>query len=251
MSHSGVVLGTGVAAATALPLLAAAAPAKVEGAATLRIVCIGGHPDDPESGAFGALARYSELGHSVTVIYLTRGERGIRDRSLDEAAKIRTAECEAACKVIGAKPAFAGQIDGATEITRARIAEMQRLLVVEAPDLVLTHWPIDTHFDHQAASILTIRACSALTKRPQLYFFEVNPGSQTHNFRPDTYVDITSTVEKKKAALFAHVSQNGQGIWREHHEPAAKFRGREAGVAAAEAFVHLNRDSKLSKLPGV
>jgi LmbE family N-acetylglucosaminyl deacetylase len=221
------------------------------GAASLKIVCVGGHPDDPESGAFGTLARYAELGHSVTVIYLTRGERGIRDKSLDEAAKIRTAECEAASKVIGAKAVFAGQIDGATEITRARIEDMQRLLAFEPPDVVFTHWPIDTHFDHQAASILTIRACAALSKRPPLYFFEVNPGSQTHNFRPDTFVDISSTLEKKKAALFAHVSQGGEGIWREHHEPAAKFRGREAGVAAAEAFVDLSRDSKLGKLPGV
>src|SRR5881396_2689984 len=58
----------------------------------LNVVCVGGHPDDPESGCAGTLARYAELGHSVTVVYLTRGERGIRDKSLDEAAKIRSAE---------------------------------------------------------------------------------------------------------------------------------------------------------------
>src|SRR5262245_12930482 len=66
---------------------------------SLKIVCVGGHPDDPESGCAGTLARYAALGHQVTVIYLTRGERGIRGKSLDEAAQIRTAECEAACKI--------------------------------------------------------------------------------------------------------------------------------------------------------
>jgi hypothetical protein len=31
----------------------------------------------------------------------------------------------------------------------------------------------------------------------------------------------------------------------------AQWRGREAGVAAAEAFVHLNRVSDASRLPGL
>jgi LmbE family N-acetylglucosaminyl deacetylase len=62
------------------------------------------------------LARYAQLGHSVTVVYLTRGERGIRGKSLEEAASIRSQECIAACGVIGAKPVFFGQIDGATEV---------------------------------------------------------------------------------------------------------------------------------------
>ena len=52
-------------------------------------------------------------------------------------------------------------------------------------------------------------------------------------------------------ALFAHVSQDSQAIWRQHHELIANWRGREAGVRAAEAFVHLNRDNQTSKLPGL
>ena len=238
-----------VLAANAVPLTAAEAESGA--ARKLKVVCVGGHPDDPESGCAGTLLRYAELGHSVTIIYLTRGERGIRDKSLDEAAKIRTTECESACKIIGAKPVFAGQIDGATEFNKAHVDAMTKLLSAENPDAVFTHWPIDTHMDHQVASLLAIRAWMALSPKPQLYFFEVNSGSQSQGFLPNTYVDISAVVEKKKSALFAHVSQDGQGIWRQHHEVIANWRGREAGVGAAEAFVHLNRDSKVSKLPGV
>jgi len=64
-------------------------------------------------------------------------------------------------------------------------------------------------------------------------------------------VDITPVLEKKKAALFAHRSQDGEGIWRQHHEVIASFRGREAGVAAAEAFVRLSREGKTGRLPGL
>ena len=127
---------------------------------------------------------------------------------------------------------------------------MTRLLSARAPDLLFAHWPVDTHMDHQVASVLTIRAWMQL-RTPSLYFFEVNSGSQTEGFLPNTYVDITSVVEQKKRALFAHVSQDGQGIWREHHEIMAQWRGREAGVAAAEAFVHLDRATAPGRLPGI
>src|SRR5262245_54544982 len=122
----------------------------------LKVICVGAHPDDPESGCAGTLTRYADQGHSLVIIYLTRGERGIRGKTLEEAARIRSAECEAACKIIGAKPLFFGQIDGATQITRAEVDAMTRLLSTENPDVVFTHWPIDTHMDHQVASMLTI-----------------------------------------------------------------------------------------------
>lgn len=236
-------------------LMAAAAPplalAEANPVRRLKVVCIGGHPDDPESGCGGTLARYADLGHSVTIIYLTRGERGIRGKGLEESAKVRSNEAENACKIIGAKPVFFGQIDGATEINRAHVDAMKNLLSAENADVVFAHWPVDTHMDHQVASMLAMRACMALGQRQHLYFFEVNSGSQSQGFLPNTYVDISPVLAKKKSALFAHESQDGHGIWREHHEVMAKWRGREAGVAAAEAFVHLNRDSQTSNLPGV
>src|SRR2546427_4148932 len=166
VTQSLAAIGPGVVAANSLPLVSAQA----EDTARISVVCVGGHPDDPESGCGGTLARYASLGHSVTVIYLTRGERGISGKSLDEAAKIRTAECETACKVMGAQAAFAGQIDGATEFNRAHVEAMTKLLSAENPDNLFTHWPIDTHIDHQVASLLAIRAYMALTRRPELYF---------------------------------------------------------------------------------
>lgn len=247
LTRRGFVKRSAMAATGALPLV----PAPTEpGGARLKIVCVGAHPDDPESGCGGTVVRYAALGHAVTIVYLTRGERGIPGKSLDEAARIRSAESQAACRILGANPVYFGQIDGATEVTRTDVEAMSRLLVAENPDLVFTHWPVDTHMDHQVASMLTIRAWMNL-RTPRLYFFEVNSGSQTEGFLPNTYVDISSMVEQKKAALFAHVSQDGQGIWREHHEMMAQWRGREVGVAAAEAFVHLNRADRSRDLPGL
>src|SRR5947207_5827200 len=202
----------------------------------LSVVCVGGHPDDPESGCGGTLARYSALGHSVTIVYLTRGEAGIAGKPHDEAAAIRTAESEAACKILGAKPLFAGQIDGETVVDKSAAESLARLISGAQPDVVLTQWPIDTHMDHQAASTLTYRAWLLGGRRFELFYYEVDLGAQTMAFHPTDYVDITAVREKKKAALFAHKSQDGEGVYRRHHEIMENFRGRESGAAAAEAF---------------
>ena len=64
-----------------LPVIGAGLPAA--DAKRLNVVVAGGHPDDPETGAGGAMARYAALGHNVISLYLTRGEAGIdgkRDR---------------------------------------------------------------------------------------------------------------------------------------------------------------------------
>ena len=221
-------------------LFVSALPMLVSGQARpLNVVCVGGHPDDPESGCGGTLARYTELGHQVTIVYLTRGEAGIAGKSHEEAAAIRTAESLAACKILGAKPVFAGQIDGATIVDRSAAQALTKLIMAERPDVVFAQWPIDTHLDHQAASVLTYRAWLAAEQRFELYYYEVDLGSQTMNFHPTDYVDITAVLAKKKAALFAHKSQDGEQIYRRYHEVMENYRGRESGVPAAEAFVHL------------
>src|SRR5215475_13350209 len=82
-----------------LGLLSFAPSAQAEPTAAtkrLKVVCVGGHPDDPESGCGGTLARLTAAGHSVSIVYLTRGESGIKGKSHEAAAQIRSKEAEAA-----------------------------------------------------------------------------------------------------------------------------------------------------------
>ena len=117
-----------------------------------KIVCVGGHPDDPESGCGGTLAAYALAGNDVTIIYLTTGEAGIEGKSHNEAAAIRKQESINACAILKAKPVFAGQIDGDTILNNEWVNKMQEFISAEKPDIVFTHWPLDSHKDHQVAS---------------------------------------------------------------------------------------------------
>ena len=204
-----------------------------------KIVCVGGHPDDPESGCGGTLAKLRNAGHEVTIIYLTTGEAGIPGKSHDEAAAIRKQEAINACKVLDAKPVFAGQIDGASIVDNEWVEQMKKLIMDEHPDIVFTHWPVDSHKDHQSASLLTIQTWIQEPQQFTLYFFEVCIGEQTLIFHPTDIVDITDTKEKKKKAVYCHLSQDPAGIYECGHASMEDFRGRELGVKAAEGFVRM------------
>jgi LmbE family N-acetylglucosaminyl deacetylase len=238
---------TAITAASLGPLTAK----KFEAAKKIKAVCVGGHPDDPETGCGGVLAKLAAEGNDVTIIYLTSGEAGIDGVSHKDAAAIRTREAKAACEILKAKPVFAGQIDGDTIVNNEWIKKLNDLINTEKPDIVFTHWPIDSHKDHQAASLLTIQSWMRSGKSFDLYFFEVCSGSQTTGFRPDTYVDISSTQEQKRKSVYCHTSQQPDEIYKSsgcNHEMMEKFRGIEINAIAAEAFVRMEGASLLQSI---
>jgi LmbE family N-acetylglucosaminyl deacetylase len=218
-----------------LPAILQARPGSPE--AKKKIVCFGGHPDDPESGCGGTLARLTTMGHQVTIVYLTTGEAGIVGKTHNEAAAIRKQEAINACSILKAKPVFAGQIDGDTVVDNIWLSKVQKIIADEQPDLVFTHWPIDSHKDHQSASLLMMQTWVRSAKKFLLYFFEVCAGEQTMGFRPTDYVDISDTQEQKRKSVYCHVSQDPPGIYGCGHAAMEDFRGRELGVKAAEAFI--------------
>ncbi len=203
----------------------------------LRVVAAGAHPDDPETGCGGTIARFSDLGHEVVILYLTRGERGIKGKTYDEAGRIRTAEAQKACEILKARPAFAGQVNGKVEVNYTRYDEYLKALESTQPDVVFTHWPIDTHEDHRATSLLVYDAWLHMERKFALYYFEVMTGMQTSQFLPTHYVDITATEARKRAACFAHASQNPDEFYAVHDQ-MNRCRGMEIRVKFAEAFIH-------------
>lgn len=213
-----------------------------------KVVCIGGHPDDPESGCGGTLAKLANAGNDVTIIYLTTGDAGIEGKSLAEAAAIRKQEAINACKILKAKPVFVGQIDGDTTFNNEWIKKLQNLIAEEKPHIVFTHWPLDSHKDHQVASLLTVQVWMRSEKKFHLYFFEVLSGIQTMVFNPTDYVDITDTEQQKKKALYCHTSQHPDQIYAEGHGAMEHFRGLEMGVKAAEGFIRMTGRNNVSAL---
>lgn len=213
----------------------------------LRILVIGGHPDDPESCAGGLLALAAAAGHDVSAVYLTTGEAGIPGTPAAAAAAIRKKEAERACAILGVKPVFFGEIDGATVVDQARYRKMAEFLQAEKPDLVVTHWPIDTHADHRAAWNLVYQAWYWGGKKFALYYMEAMSGHQSLGFHPTDRLDIGPMLARKHDACFAHASQGLTPASYEGeilHGQMERFRGIEGGFSHGEAYAR--QDQSLS-----
>lgn len=202
----------------------------------LNVVCVGAHPDDPEAGCGGTLAKLVADGHRVSIVYLTRGEAGIKGGDLKNTARLRSAEALKAASLLGAQAYFANQIDGQTTTEKEAVQEFTRLLASLEPDIVFTHWPLDTHRDHRNAAQLTYEVWEALGESFALVYYEVMTGVQTHHFEPNCFVDISSTSEVKRSAVYAHVCQNPDRFYP-YHAKMERERASEARVERAEAFV--------------
>jgi LmbE family N-acetylglucosaminyl deacetylase len=202
----------------------------------LKVIVAGGHPGDPEYGCGGTVARYTELGHEVVLLYLNRGDSGYLERPVEDTTPVRVAEAAKACEILKARPAFAGQLNSKAIVDAAHYAAFQRIFESEKPDVVFTQWPIDGHRDHRAISSLAYDAWLGMGKKFAFYYYEVSNGEDTLMFSPSHYVDITAVEPRKRAACYAHASQTPDRYYALQSQ-VAKFRGVESGYAQAEAYI--------------
>ena len=201
-----------------------------------KVLVIGAHPDDPETISGGTMLKLKALGAEVVTVYFTSGEAGIPGKTHEEARAIRQAEAKAACEVMGVRSIFMTQVDGNSEVNKERYEEMKALIEAEKPDMVITHWPIDSHRDHRVCALLVYDAWRRTGYSFDLYYAEAMSGLQSQNFTPTLWVDITDYRDKKDKACHCHVSQGMDEIkiW---HDAMEIMRGLEHHCKYGEAFV--------------
>jgi N-acetylglucosamine malate deacetylase 1 len=212
----------------------------------LRVVVFGAHPDDPESGCGGLIALLKKAGHEVIVGYLTcyRGDRKI---GKEPEARVRRREATLACQILGAKPHFFDYAHEKLFADRATVEAVSAWLKEVNPDVVVTHWPLDTHPNHHVTSSL-VWQCYIREGSWSLYFFEVMTDRQTLGFRPELYLDIEGVRDLKKRALDCHESQDPASIW-EAHDRMHRRRGAESSVKYAEAYLQASPKTGQLALP--
>lgn len=196
----------------------------------LKFLVAGGHPGDPEYGCGGTIARLTAMGHEVVLLYLNDG-------AWETSAPVRIAEARKACEILKARPVWAGQTNGHSIVDDAHYKAFQKIVEDENPDAVFNHWPIDNHPDHRAIGNLMFQAWNELKRRFPMYYYEVSNGEDTVQFPPPThFIDVTSVADTKKAACYAHASQN-PAFFHDLQDSVALFRGLESGHKRAEGYV--------------
>jgi LmbE family N-acetylglucosaminyl deacetylase len=219
----------------------------------MRVLAVAAHPDDLEQLCGGTLARFVADGHDVTMCHVSRGDRGSFVHTMDEIAAIRDREAASAAAVIGADHISLGLSDG--EVSSANPTHQQLaidLIRTTTPDVILTHHSSDYMPDHVETGRLIEDASFVATLPlyrtrqpahsvvPAVFYFDTLAGVA---FSPTEYVDISTVIDVKLAALAEHATQVQ---WLRDHDGidviektrvVSAFRGFQAGVAYAEGFV--------------
>jgi LmbE family N-acetylglucosaminyl deacetylase len=226
------------------------------------VLGVGAHPDDVDFMAAGTLAKWAAEGAAVHYLVLTDGSSGSADPSADsqQLVAMRKAEQDAAAEAVGAVGSkFLDYTDGQLEITMELKKDIIRAIRELKPDVVITFDPsmiydaalgFINHPDHRAAAQATLDAVFPLARDHMSFPELIAEGYQPHkvatvllsNFsKQEFFVDITSSIDKKIAALAAHASQmpDMDAVEKRMRDMAASTGGK-AGCAYAEGFVRID-----------
>ena len=223
-----------------------------------KLLVVGAHSADFVWRAAGAIAVTTSNGGEALVVALSYGERGESGelwkepgQTVENVKRIRHEQAEEAAAAVGARFLCLDLGDYPLEVDHAAMERLVQLFRDEAPDVVLTHTPVDPfNPDHpvahdvvQKARLLSTGAgvASAFERidPPVVYLFEPHQ-PELCGFSPNTFVDITPVFKKKVAAMAA---MGAQSYLREYYTELANRRGNHARrisgkqhVRQAEAF---------------
>jgi LmbE family N-acetylglucosaminyl deacetylase len=238
--------GKRAAAALAFCLLALGAAPAQDAPKKLRVVVFGAHTMDPELACGGLIALLRRGGHEVILAYSAtfRGDLKIGD---EPQGVVHRREATDACKILDVTPKFFPYANEKLIADDATVKEVAAWLDEVKPDIVVTHWPLDSHPNHHVTNSLVWQNYK-WQGGWNLYFFEIMGGQQTQIYAPDLYLDIGSVVAVKKDACFAYPTHPPERPWGVH-DAMQKRRGAECGVTDAEAYVLLNPKKGSALLP--
>jgi 4-oxalomesaconate hydratase len=217
-----------------------------------RVQVIGAHSADFVWRAGGAVAKAVAGGGTAEVIALSYGERGEsgelwkeEGQTVENVKRIRHAEAEAAAAHLGAGFRCLDLGDYPLQIDFDALLRIADAIREFAPDVLITHTDRDPfNPDHPVASVAVDRARGlaagagvesgfATVSPPALFLFEPHQ-PELCNFTPTTFVDITSVIERKKAAM---AEMKAQQYLQTYYAQRAEQRGNHARRASGDKSV--------------
>ena len=221
-----------------------------------RALVVTPHADDAEIGCGGTVAGWIAGGSKVFYVLCTNGDKGTSDPDMTSKrlAEIREREQAEAASVLGIeKVVYLKYPDGALEDTTEFRGHLVHAIRKFRPDVILTTDPhrrsFYLHRDHRMCGMVTMDAVYPYA-RDRLHFPEhiAGEGLETHKVGdvlfwgsedPDTFIDISDTIDLKITSLKKHASQvssDGDRDVGEFVRTNARRVGQRADIPYAEAF---------------
>ena len=168
----------------------------------MKVLCIGAHPDDAETGLGGTLAKHVDIGDDVNLLICTFG--GVHGNPAE-----RMKEAQAGASILGIQDDKLRFLDYPVSKLNNPSSDFTNTLekIVEDinPDRVYCHSPSDYHQVHVTIGTTILELSKRDTFR-QLLCYEVD-SSTSRDFAPNAFVDVTNYIDLKVKSILAHKSQ--------------------------------------------
>lgn len=164
-----------------------------------KILVIGAHYDDPELAAGGSMAKWVMEGKKVYKLILTDNETNFSQKKIFVKREKSVKESARSCEVIGCEEVLWEEVKcGKLAYEQKYMQKIEAFIFNTKIDTILIHHLSDVNQDHAASSTLSYVAGRYCDK---ILTYQSNKYILPTDFYPRYFVDITSTVEKKKKAL--------------------------------------------------
>lgn len=219
----------------------------------MKVLVVAAHPDDEVLGCGGTMARLAAEGHDVYIAILGEGitSRYTKREDADLALVEELQGCSArVAKLLGARELFTYSLPDNRFDTTALldvVKIIEDLVRQLAPEVVYTQHGGDLNVDHGViyrATLTATRPLEGCTVR-EVYGYEVASSTEwafqrfSPPFHPNSFVDISGTLETKIQAMQCYESEARPFPHPRSPEALraiARRWGSVVGLQAAEAF---------------
>lgn len=207
----------------------------------MRVTAIVAHPDDEVLGLGGTLARHVREGDDVRVVVVCKNSYRMMGVDTDSQLK-------GSMEALGiTQYVCMGWNDQKIDLEPFFQLVEQIAEIGDLSGLVYTHWAHDLNRDHRVVN----EAVQILTRPKTGQLFEVREfptASSTEYsrevFRPNTWVDISATLEQKVAAMEAYATELQEETLPRNARAIRELAwtlGRQVGLEAVEVFDTVRR----------
>ncbi|TFB24418.1 PIG-L family deacetylase [Filobacillus milosensis] len=231
------------------------------------IIAVGAHCGDLELQVGSIAHKYAKVGHRVTFLHMTAGEKGTPPGVDPEEYRVqKIKESEEAADILGVETITLEYRDAELKIDDDTISHVAKIIRELKPDVALTHWVNSMHPDHEACPQIVEAAwlkaalpgfdLDGLEPHGMRGMFHSENWEDMEGYEPDVFIDVSDEFDTYLKALSKYwfIMNSTSFRYYDYYQALGTMRGCLARVKYAQTLkyptgMNVRKGADIPKLP--